>query len=433
MARAGDRAASAPEAAKLPAAAALVIGALMLLGSRAYAESAKPSPYRKLEVFTRALVHVEQSHVLPIDEDALIEGAIRGMLAALDPHSEFLTAEEVEVLAADVQGRYAGIGVEIDVRDGWLVVTRVMQGGPAASAGLQVGDRFLSIDGKGARDLPIGEAVRRMRGAPGTRVAVRLRRDGVEEGIAVELTREIIDVPAVEARLLPDRVAYVRLRSFQETTADELEEALDAAAERSAAAGGLRGLLLDLRDNPGGLVGAAVAVADQLLDDGVIVTTRGRGGRLLREFRARRAGTRPNWPVVVLINGFSASAAEIVAGALQDQRRAVLVGTRSFGKGSVQNIIDLPDGSALKLSTALYYTPSGRSIQAAGIEPDVRVERARSPTTKPQRAGEATLAGHLPAEGGAAASSQPDAFDDDEQARIAHHVLRALLVQSRSR
>jgi carboxyl-terminal processing protease len=415
------------------------------------AEALEASPYRKLEGFARALAHIEQSYVGEVDGDQLIYGAIRGMLKVLDPHSEFLEPEQYRILMSDTEGEYGGVGLEIDVRDGWLTVVSVFEGSPAARAGVKPGDQFLAIAGGAARDLPIEDALERMRGAPGTMVRVALRRANVEAALELELVREVIEVHAVEARVLPDLSVYVRLKMFQETTAEELRDALDLAVERTADQGGVRGVLLDMRGNPGGLVSAAVLVADEFLSDGVIVSTKGRGGRVLREQSASAAGTRPNWPLCALVDGYSASASEIVAGALHDHGRAVLVGTRTFGKGSVQNVIELPDHSAIKLTTALYYTPSGRSIQADGIQPDVVVEQLDAETWQRARQGgaglsEAALQGHLPSANGAApapASSPPrDArtaarmpsaepaskpFSDDFQAHMAHQVLQALI------
>lgn len=417
----------------------LAVGALT---GTAQGAPAAESPYANLATFARALAHIEMSYVGSIDQDKLIHGAIRGMVRSLDPHSDYLTPEEYRVLSSDTRGRFGGVGVEIDVRDGWLTVTSVFPNGPAQRAGVRVGDRFVSIDGRRARDMPIEEAVRRMRGEPGTEVKVALRRD--EDGPAVELTlkREIISVDAVEAEVLPDRNVYVRLRIFQETTTRELVDALDAAEAATRDKGGVRGLLLDLRDNPGGLLDQAVSVSDEFLSKGVIVSTRGRGGRELSVASARE-GARPDYPIVVLVNGYTASAAEIVAGALRDHKRALVVGTRTFGKGSVQNIIELPDTSALKVTVARYYTPSGRSIQAEGIEPDVVVEQV-APGAGFAQAGvsEASLEGHLEnepeggrEEDGAYDRSEPRrrgvaasgvAFADDFQARMAYQTLRAI-------
>ncbi|MET0339814.1 MAG: S41 family peptidase [Polyangiales bacterium] len=383
------------------------------------------------------------SYVGAVDQDALVHGAIRGMVRTLDPHSDYLDPDEYRAFAADTRGRFGGIGVEVDVRDGWLTITAVFPAGPAERAGLRVGDRFVSIDGLRARDMPIEDAARRMRGEAGSEVKLALRRDDDTPAIEVTLRREIIAVDAVEGRVLDDGHLYLRLRVFQETTARELSDVLDAAMEAARAHGGLRGMLLDLRDNPGGLVDQAVAVADEFLEEGVIVSTRGRDGKQQSEWRAKRGGTRPGWPLVVLVNGYSASAAEIVAGALRDHKRALIVGTRTFGKGSVQNVIELPDASALKLTTGRYYTPSGRSIQAEGIEPDVIIEQAPSPVREHvQGVSEASLERHLENEGAPAAPAPTTSdratprrapavgkvasFTDDFQARLAYQTLRAI-------
>ena len=413
----------------------------------AHATPEQESPYPNLGVFARALVHVETSYVEDVDQDTLVYGAIRGMVATLDPHSAFLDPDEVRLLESDTDGRFAGVGVEISVRDGWLTVLGVFPGGPAAAAGVKPGDRFLRIEGRGARDMRMDDAVRVMRGEPGTRVHVAIRREGEESDLELDLTRAIIDVPPVDARLLPGGILYVSIASFQSNTADELDAALDAGVRQARASGGIRGLMLDLRNNPGGLVDQAVRVCDEFLSSGVIVSTRARGGRLLSESRASLLGTRPDWPMVVLVNELSASAAEIVAGALHDQHRATLVGDRTFGKGSVQNIIDLPDGSALKLTIARYYTPSGGSIQARGIEPDVSAPQDLGGQHGPEGAfREADLEGHLDGaptheESGARrnlprtpdASAAPDEpFHADTQARTAYGVIEAL-AQARTR
>jgi len=413
----------------------------------AHATPEQESPYPNLGVFARALVHVETSYVEDVDQDTLVYGAIRGMVATLDPHSAFLDPDEVRLLESDTDGRFAGVGVEISVRDGWLTVLGVFPGGPAAAAGVKPGDRFLRIEGRGARDMRMDDAVRVMRGEPGTRVHVAIRREGEESDLELDLTRAIIDVPPVDARLLPGGILYVSIASFQSNTADELDAALDAGVRQARASGGIRGLMLDLRNNPGGLVDQAVRVCDEFLSSGVIVSTRARGGRLLSESRASLLGTRPDWPMVVLVNELSASAAEIVAGALHDQHRATLVGDRTFGKGSVQNIIDLPDGSALKLTIARYYTPSGGSIQARGIEPDVSAPQDLGGQHGPEGAfREADLQGHLDGaptheESGARrnlprtpdASAAPDEpFHADTQARTAYGVIEAL-AQARTR
>ena len=410
----------------------------------------RASPYRNLGIFARALAHVEMSWVEEVDQDALVYGAIRGMVGTLDPHSSFMTPEEYRILTSDTQGQFGGIGVEIEVQDGWLTVLSTFEGGPAHRAGIVPGDRFLAIEGRDARDMRIMDAVRIMRGEPGTRVRVHIRREGEPRALELLLTREIIQVEAVDTRVLPDRTVYVRIRSFQETTTTELRRALDRAQAETASAGGVRGLLLDLRDNAGGLLDEAVRVSDEFLASGAIVSTRGRGGQLLSEARAHRSGTRADFPIVILVNGYTASAAEIVAGALRDHDRAVVVGTRTFGKGSVQNIIELPDGGALKLTVARYFTPNGTSIQAHGIEPDMLVEQLDSAVLDEAAAQrtqlrEESLEGHLtgddtsveqpavlpprgePRTGPVPTTDDPDSpFADDFQARMAHQTLRAL-------
>lgn len=433
-------------AAAFAGAFAATLAAQLLLSPPAEATETEASPYANLGIFARALAHIEVNHVEPPDQDALIYGAIRGMVETLDPHSTFLDPDEVARLEADTAGSFGGVGVEIDVRDGWITVHGVLPGGPAERAGLLAGDRFLVLDGRGARDMRVSEAISIMRGEPGTSVSVRVRRESSEEGVDITMTREIIRVEAVEARVLPDAIAYVRIRSFSSTTTTELRTALDAAMHETEAAGGVRGVLLDLRGNPGGLLDEAVLVSDEFLTSGVIVSTRGRGGEVLSEATARGPGTRPDWPMVVLVDHFSASAAEIVSGALRDHHRALVVGTRTWGKGSVQNVIDLPDGSALKLTVARYYTPSGDSIQAVGIEPDVVVEQldeaiARELAHRVPPISEAMLEGHLDAEDAPAAIAAAARgvergdgenvddvpFVDDFQGRMAHGLLNALI------
>ncbi len=423
------------------------LASLLLAGgafaTRASGAPSGASPYENLGTFARALAHIEMSYVSAVDQDKLLYGAIRGMVRTLDPHSDYLDPAEYRVLASDTRGRFGGVGVEIDVRDGWLTVTAVFPGGPAERAGVQIGDRFVTIDGYRARDMPIEEAVRRMRGEPGTEVKVSLRREDDGPAFEASMRREIISVDAVEGQLLADRHLYVRLRVFQETTTRELVDVLDEAVAAARDKGGIRGVLLDLRDNPGGLLDQAVSVADEFLSSGVIVTTRGRGGRELSAASAREGGTRPPWPLVVLVNGYTASAAEIVAGALGDHGRALIVGTRTFGKGSVQNIIELPDTSALKITVARYYTPSGRSIQAEGIEPDVVIEQMAAPAPRSPDDGvsEASLEGHLENERDrsrevlsldrAEPRRMPDGASDapfaqDFQAQMAYQTLRAI-------
>lgn len=431
--------------------AAAILGGLAAIAAvpfasanRSSADGSEPSPFANLGIFARALAHVEVSYVEPVDSERLVQGAIRGMLGSLDPHTTYLDPEEFAMLRNDAEGRFAGIGVEVGVRDGWLIVLGVLPESPAERAGLLPGDRFLVIEGRDARDMRLPDAIRLMRGEVGTLVHVTLRREGEAADVRVELRRGYVEVDAVTSLLLPDGVLYVRLYTFSDNTTPALREAIDTALR--ARPEGLRGVVLDLRNNGGGLLHQAVLVSDEFLDRGVIVTTRGRGGVLLQESTAHTAGTRPRWPMVVLVNGLTASASEIVAGALRDHQRALIVGTRTFGKGSVQNVVELPDGSAMKLTVARYYTPSGRSIQAEGIAPDIEV--AQVPSSVLRLVGgssfsERSLEGHLD---GQDATGEPEAaspardaeraggqggrapsFEHDVQARTALDTLRALI------
>ncbi|MDH3200743.1 MAG: S41 family peptidase [Myxococcales bacterium] len=368
--------------------------ALALVVVTASEAPARRSPFQPLTIFARALAYIEVNYVEPVDQKSLVYGAIRGLTEALDPHSVFLEPEDYVILESDAEGRFAGIGVEVSMRDGWLTILTVFESGPADKAGLEPGDRFLTIEGKEARDIRLYDAVRMIRGEPGTEVTVTIRREGTEEAIERKLRRAFIDVDPIDLRYLENRIVYVQIRAFQEDTAELLSEALDQAVTALHPRGGIEGLLLDLRDNGGGLLREAVLVSDEFLSSGVVLTTRSRGGELIQEFSARKSGTRPKWPMVILINEQTASAAEIVAGALSDHKRAVLVGTRTFGKGSVQNIFELPDGSALKLTIARYYTPSGQSIQAQGISPDIVAEQPKE-EGMPAPIREEELEGHL--------------------------------------
>lgn len=416
--------------------------ALVFVAITASEAPARRSPFQPLTIFARALAYIEVNYVEPVDQKSLVYGAIRGLTDSLDPHSVFLEPEEYAILESDAEGRFVGVGVEVSMRDGWLTILTVFEGGPAHKAGLEPGDRFMAIEGKDARDIQLYDAVQLIRGEPGTDVLVTIRREGVEKAIERTLTRAFIDVDPIELKHLEDGIVYVGIRAFQDRTAELLSEALDQAVVELRGKGGVEGLLLDLRDNGGGLLREAVLVSDEFLSSGVILITRGRGGELIQEFSARRSGTRPKWPMVILINEQTASAAEIVAGALSDQKRAVLVGTRSFGKGSVQNIFVLPDGSALKLTIARYYTPSGRSIQAEGILPDIAADQPQEDGL-PAPIREEELEGHLAARPTAKTrKTQPPApgpapqthktsphLTDDPQAQRGYQALHHLIHQ----
>lgn len=411
---------------------ATAFGAGVFVDRTASAVPQRQSPYRRLGVLAQVMAHIENSYVDPVDQDRLIEGALRGMVDTLDPHSAYVSPEEYALFESDTTGEFGGVGVEIDARGEWLTVIAPIPGSPAARAGIRAGDEFISIEGRDARNMDVDTAVRRMRGTPGSRVRVELRRRGRREPMRVELVREVVHVESVDARLLPEGVGYVNLKSFQDRASEEMERALDRLDRE--AGGRVRGIVLDLRNDPGGLLDEAVYLADMFLREGVIVTTRGRDGRAQDEARARVAGTRPEVPMVVLVNEYTASAAEILAGALQDHRRAMVVGTRTFGKGSVQTVIDLPDGGALKLTIARYFTPSGRSIQARGIAPDVVVQQVDLPeeptagsAAAPER--ERDLERHLPnlETGDVAPPAVPGSDLRDLQLRVGYQLLRGML------
>ncbi|MCK6550635.1 S41 family peptidase [Myxococcota bacterium] len=321
--------------------------------------------YAKLAVFARVLSYVENNYVTPIDSDVLVYGAIRGLLASLDPHSTFMDPEQFSAVRSEAQGEFGGIGIEVVQRGARVVIVTRHDDTPAQRGGLVVGDVITAVDGVAIEGMNLSEVVRRIKGPPGTRLVLSIERRGIAED--VKLTRDRIQVASVDARRI-DGQGYVKIRAFSERTARDVARALDGLKKD----GPIGGLVLDLRDNPGGLLDQGVRVADLWLTSGVIVSTEGRNRAADVEL-AHPKGTEPDYPVVALVNGGTASAAEIVAGALQDHGRALILGTQTFGKGSVQTVIELEDQSALKLTIAKYFTPKHRSIQGTGITPDVVV------------------------------------------------------------
>jgi carboxyl-terminal processing protease len=382
-------------------------------------------PYRPLDVFADVLAHVENSYVEDVDERELVYGAIDGMVSRLDPHSAFMRPDGFKAMREETTGEFDGLGIELAVREGQVVVVAPFADSPGERAGIRPGDRVLAIDGAPTRDMGLGEAVRRMKGPAGSRVELEIMRDGFASPQKLALVRDRIRMQSVDWRVIdPQRgYVYLRVKAFQERTEKNLRRAL--ADARGALKGDVRGLVLDLRNNPGGLLDEAVRVSDAFLSSGVIVTTEGRGKRNVEVERARGKDTEPGYPIIVLVNKGTASASEIVAGALQDQGRAVIMGTQTFGKGSVQTIIELEDGSGLKLTVARYYTPRHRSIQEAGITPDVVVADV-APSTRPEDdvPSERDLKRHLRGEG---ASPVAVAYaPDDYQVRTALDYLRAV-------
>jgi len=397
-------------------------------------------PYRKLDVFSHVLSLIENNYVEPVDETRLLYGAVDGMVRTLDPHSTFMDPRSYAALKQETEGEYGGVGLELAIRGDEVVVVAPIDDTPASRAGFQPGDRLIEIDGKAVLGWRESEAVRALMGPPGTKVTVKALRMVWAEPRTFTLMRDVIRIVSVEEKLFDRKLAYVKIKSFQDRTDVYLRKALDSL--RADAGGDLTGVVLDLRHNPGGLLDQAVKVADRFLDGGVIVTTKGRGAKHVEVEKAHPKGTEPRYPMVVLVDGGTTSASEIVAGALQDQGRAVVIGTRTFGKGSVQTVIELEDGSGLKLTVARYYTPSGRSIQERGIMPDVWVKASASDDDAPR---ERSLPGHFKGEDGngsiiAAASLQPpppqpgspDDPKDDPQLKVALDTLRTWAVFKRS-
>ena len=403
-----------------------------LVSATAYrSATAAGTDYESIELFTDVLAIVKKSYVEEVDTKKLIYGAINGMLASLDPHSSFMPPDTYKELKLDTKGEFGGLGIEISIKDGILTVISPIEDTPAYRAGLKPGDQILKIDDKYTKDLTIMDAVKRMRGAKGTKVTLTIMREGFDKPKEFPLARDIIQVKSVKFKMLDDGYGYVRLAQFQEKTADDLQKALANLNETSK--GKLNGLVLDLRNDPGGLLDQAVKVSETFLDEGkLIVYTEGREKDAQMKFSSRKGDKQPNYPIVVLINSGSASASEIVAGALQDHKRAVVMGVQSFGKGSVQTIIPLSDNSGLRLTTAKYFTPSGRSIQAKGITPDIVVERIELASTEKKESmhlREKDLENHFENNKKELSTEKKDSlplYKTDEQVKNDYQLLRAL-------
>lgn len=379
----------------------LLIGSILFFnGNAVVVKAGTGESYRSLELLTEVLRQIEKNYVEPQDDQKLVLGAIKGMVQSLDPHSSFLSKDEHQDLLSETKGSFSGIGIEITVRDNVLTVVSPIEGSPANKAGIQAGDKIIKIDGKVAADMTLPEAVKSIRGEKGTKVTLTVMREGVEKPLEFTVIRDVIPIRSVRSTVLTPKIAYVRISNFQSKTTNDLSAELEKLENGRK----LEGLVMDLRNNPGGLLSQAIDVSDLFLDSGVIVSTKGRESSQDMKASAHKKKTDRTYPIIVLVNGGSASAAEIVAGALQDNKRALILGTKTFGKGSVQTIIPLSDGSGLRLTTAIYYTPSGRSIQANGIVPDVEVKFVHPAEDdgkeKARMLREKDLKGHLPGESG---------------------------------
>jgi carboxyl-terminal processing protease len=395
------------------------------------ANAAGSDTYKQLAIFGDIFERVRAQYVTPPEEKALVESAINGMLTSLDPHSSYLNPEAAKDMRVQTKGEFGGLGIEVTMENELVKVITPIDDTPAAKAGVRAGDYISEIDGTEVRGMTLNDAVEKMRGLVNTPIKLTILREGADKPIELTIVRDVIKVKAVKYRVEED-VGYMKVTSFTEKTYDDLEAAI-AAIQKAVPDDKLKGYVLDLRLNPGGLLDQAVSVSDAFLDRGEIVSTRGRDPKDVTRFDSRAGDDIDGKPLVVLVNGGSASASEIVAGALQDHRRATVVGTQSFGKGSVQTIIPLGESGALRLTTALYYTPSGKSIQGKGISPDIKVEQplpedlAGADVSR----GESDLKGHIKGaeesgEGSGSAAYVPPDPKDDRQLAYALDLLRGV-------
>lgn len=384
-----------------------VLGAFIVLATSVWAENTSGKqvtptelqgqlPLKELRSFVEVFERISQDYVEPVDDKKLLEGAISGMLSSLDPHSAYLSPENFKQMEEHTTGEFGGLGMEVGLENGFVKVVSPIDDTPAQKAGVKAGDLIVKLNDDPVKGKTLAEAVKIMRGKPGSKIKLTIIREGVDKPIVLELTRDIIKVTSVKQRLLTDGMGYVRISQFQLRTGPDLIKAIKKMEKQNKKP--LNGLVLDLRNNPGGVLRAAVQVSDAFLNSGLIVYTKGRVKDSQLRFEAEKGDILHGRPIVVLINEGSASASEIVSGALQDQKRALIAGRNSFGKGSVQTLMPLNNGGAIKVTTARYYTPSGRSIQAKGIVPDVEIDRVKVEKLKASELGrikEKDLSGHL--------------------------------------
>ncbi|MDX1606116.1 MAG: S41 family peptidase [Candidatus Competibacterales bacterium] len=392
----------------------LLVGAGSTVGHRVWAErpvdESDRLPLEELRLFTEVFDRIKRDYVESVSDRELVESAIRGMLSGLDPHSSYLDASDFRDLQSGTSGEFGGLGIEISMEDGFVKVVAPIDGTPAQKAGIQAGDLIIRLDDTSVKGMPLDEAVDRMRGKPGTEITLTIVREDTDKPLEITIVRDVIQVTSIRSELLTPGFAHVRISQFQSRSAQDLREALETLREQNG--GALDGVVLDLRNNPGGVLNAAVEVSDVFLEHGTIVYTEGRNDAAQQNFNATPGDALHGAPLVVLVNGGSASASEIVAGALQDHRRAIVMGERTFGKGSVQTILPVSEETAVKLTTARYFTPDGRSIQAEGIVPDIELASLKfdnSAGLTPVK--EANLSGHL--ENGEAAPEEAGSGDTE--------------------
>jgi carboxyl-terminal processing protease len=385
----------------------ILLGLTLAIGHSVYAlKDNQDIPFEDLQAFTEVFSRIKSDYVEGVDDKSLIEDAIRGMLSGLDPHSSYLNTSEFSDLKIGTTGKFGGLGIEVGMENGFVKVISPIDDTPASRAGVQASDLIIKLDDKQVKGMTLNDAVKIMRGEPNTDIKLTIVREGESKPLVINITREIIRVKSVKNRMLEPGYGYVRITNFQSrTTTDMLKAISDLQKETT-----LEGLILDLRNNPGGVLNGAVGVSDAFIDKGLIVYTEGRIDDSSHRYQATPGDSLNGAPLVVLINGGSASASEIVAGAMQDHKRAIIMGTKSFGKGSVQTIQELRNGSAVKLTTARYFTPNGRSIQAKGIVPDIKLKKLKIAADKDKEGvsfSEKDLDGRLSNPNGE--SSEPDA------------------------
>ena len=394
-----------------------IVAATQVAGPLFAQEANEPSVYEQLDLFGVVFERIRSQYVEDVDEGELIEAAINGMLVSLDPHSSYLPPKDFSDMQVDTRGEFGGLGIEVTQEEGYVKVITPMDGTPAYEAGVEAGDFITTVDGENLLGLTLEEAVELMRGPVGSEVLITVVREGLEEPIDITITRDTIQLTAARVRQEGDSVV-VRVATFNEQTMPQVREGLDEVLEEMGGLDEINGVVLDLRNNPGGLLTAGVQLTDAFMEQGEVVSTRGRDPQDGDRYNASAGDLIEGKPMVVLINGGSASASEIVAGALQDHRRAVVVGTKSFGKGSVQTIMPVQGDGAIRLTTSRYYTPSGRSIQALGISPDIVVQQ---PPRVPELEGEEEESDDQPArrtEAGLRGSLNNDSLTDDQQEQV---------------
>ena len=419
-----------------------VVGGSLTLGQHVMGARSDELPLEQMRNFTDVFTRIKNDYVEEVTDEELLEHAIRGMLQGLDPHSAYLNTEEFNELRIGTTGEFGGLGIEVGMEDGFVKVVSPIDDTPAARAGIQAGDLIIRLDDTPVKGLSLNDAVKLMRGKPGSVLALTIIREGADAPLSIDIKRDIIKVTSVRNRMLEDGYGYLRISNFQTKTTTDMLKSIKSMKEE--AGGSLQGMVLDLRNNPGGVLSGAVGVSDAFLNEGMIVYTDGRETDSKLRYDATNGDVLDGAPLVVLVNGGSASASEIVAGAMQDHGRAIVLGSKTFGKGSVQTIQDLPAGGAVKLTTSRYYTPNGRSIQALGIEPDISTkpgswirpedENGYSPLTESSLRGalsNTTVEGEEPSAEEDGEESEDNLVYDDYRLFEALNLLKGLTILSK--